>query len=52
VFISSELEEVVRLAQRIVVMRDRRKIGELLSHHSTVDDVVDFIAQEGRERVS
>ena len=52
IFISSELEEVVRLAQRIVVMRDRRKIGELLSHHSTVDDVVDFIAQEGRERVS
>lgn len=52
VFISSELEEVVRLAQRIVVMRDRRKIGELSSHDSTVDDVVDFIAQEGRERIS
>ena len=52
VFISSELEEVVRLAERIVVMRDRRKIGELSSHDSTVDDVVDFIAQEGRERVS
>jgi simple sugar transport system ATP-binding protein len=52
IFISSELEEVVRLAQRIVVMRDRRKIGELSSHDSTVDAVVDFIAQEGRERVS
>ncbi len=52
IFISSELEEVVRLAQRIVVMRDRRKIGELSSHDSTVDDLVDFIAQEGRERVS
>jgi len=52
VFISSELEEVVRLAQRIVVMRDRRKIGELASPETTVDDVVDFIAQEGRERVS
>jgi len=52
IFISSELEEVVRLAQRIVVMRDRRKIGELDSHDTTVDDVVDFIAQEGRERVS
>ncbi|MEO8095850.1 MAG: sugar ABC transporter ATP-binding protein, partial [Pseudolysinimonas sp.] len=36
IFISSELEEVVRLAQRIVVMRDRRKIGELSSHDSTV----------------
>jgi monosaccharide-transporting ATPase len=52
IFISSELEEVVRLAQRIVVMRDRRKIGELASPDTTVDDVVDFIAQEGRERVS
>jgi galactofuranose transport system ATP-binding protein len=52
VFISSELEEVVRLAQRIVVMRDRRKIGELSSHDSTVDDVVDYIAQEGKERVA
>jgi monosaccharide-transporting ATPase len=52
IFISSELEEVVRLAQRIVVMRDRRKIGELSSHDSSVDDLVDFIAQEGRERVS
>jgi simple sugar transport system ATP-binding protein len=52
IFISSELEEVLRLAQRIVVMRDRRKIGELSSHDSTVDDVVDYIAHEGRERVS
>ncbi|HVY81559.1 MAG TPA: sugar ABC transporter ATP-binding protein [Steroidobacteraceae bacterium] len=28
-FISAEIEEVVRLADRIVVMRDRRKAGEL-----------------------
>lgn len=48
-FISSELEEVVRLAQRIIVMRDRRKIGELASHDIGVDDVVGFIAQEGQE---
>lgn len=47
VFISSELEEVIRIAQRIVVMRDRRKIGELTSHGIGVDDVVDFIANEG-----
>ena len=31
IFISSELEEVLRLAQRVVVMRDRRQIGELES---------------------
>jgi simple sugar transport system ATP-binding protein len=28
-FISAEIEEVVRLSDRIVVMRDRRKVGEL-----------------------
>ncbi|MFW1424786.1 sugar ABC transporter ATP-binding protein, partial [Vibrio parahaemolyticus] len=27
VFISSELEEVLRIAQRVAVLRDRRKIG-------------------------
>jgi len=46
VFISSELEEVIRIAQRIVVMRDRRKIGELASHDIDVDDLVAFIAEE------
>ncbi len=46
VFISSELEEVIRIAQRIVVMRDRRKIGELTSHDIGVDDLVAFIADE------
>jgi simple sugar transport system ATP-binding protein len=29
IFISSELEEVIRLARRIVVMRDRQKIAEI-----------------------
>ena len=49
VFISSELEEVLRLSQRIIVMRDRRKIGELHSHDVDVDGVIDFIAHEGQE---
>src|SRR5690606_483218 len=48
VFISAELEEVLRVAQRVVVLRDRRKIGELASHDTDVDALVDFIAQEGR----
>jgi monosaccharide-transporting ATPase len=52
VFISSELEEVVRLAQRIVVMRDRHKIGELDAHDTSVDDVVAAIAAEAREAVA
>ena len=49
IFISSELEEVLRIAQRVVVMRDRRKIGELVSHDIGVDDLVDFIAQVQHE---
>ncbi len=28
-FISSEMNEVVRVCDRIVVLRDRRKVGEL-----------------------
>ena len=28
-FISSEIDEVLRISDRIVVMRDRRKAGEL-----------------------
>jgi galactofuranose transport system ATP-binding protein len=52
IFISSEMEEVVRLAQRITVMRDRRKIGELESNGLDVDDVIDYIANEGQENVA
>ncbi|WP_296603348.1 sugar ABC transporter ATP-binding protein [Nocardioides sp.] len=44
IFISSELEEVLRLAQRVVVMRDRRKIGVLESATVDVDGVIDFMA--------
>jgi simple sugar transport system ATP-binding protein len=49
VFISSELEEVLRLAQRVVVMRDRRKIGEFDSSGVTIDGLIDYIANEGQE---
>ena len=49
VFISSELEEVVRIAQRIVVLRDRRKIGELTADDIDVDDLVAVIAEENHE---
>jgi simple sugar transport system ATP-binding protein len=48
IFISSELEEVLRLAQRIVVMRDRRRIGELESSTVKLDGLIDFIANEGK----
>jgi simple sugar transport system ATP-binding protein len=48
VFISSELEEVLRLAQRVVVMRDRKQIGELDSRQVTLSGLIDFIANEGK----
>jgi monosaccharide-transporting ATPase len=48
VFISSELEEVVRLSERIVVLKDHRKIGEIVNAPGvTAETIVDLIAQEG-----
>jgi len=44
-FISSEMSEVVRVAHRIVVLRDRRKVGELPAG-SPEDAVYELIAAE------
>jgi monosaccharide-transporting ATPase len=46
-FISAELEEVVRVSDRVVVLRDRHKVGELT--HPTVTEVLEMIAA-GTER--
>jgi simple sugar transport system ATP-binding protein len=46
-FISAELEEVVRLSHRIVVMRDRRKVAEVVNHGTTVNDLMELIAEGG-----
>lgn len=48
IFISSELEEVLRLAQRIAVLRDRKKIGELDSGDVDLDGLIDYLANEGK----
>ncbi|WP_445256157.1 sugar ABC transporter ATP-binding protein [Nocardioides aurantiacus] len=48
VFISAELEEVLRLSDRLVVMRERRKIDERLNDDVSVGDVLELIA--GQER--
>lgn len=45
IFISSEMSEVMRVAHRIVVLRDRRKVGELPAGGSE-DAVYDLIASE------
>ena len=52
VFISSELEEVLRLAQRVVVMRDRRQIAQLHSRDVDLDGLVDYIANAGEGSVA
>ncbi|GAA4166638.1 sugar ABC transporter ATP-binding protein [Gryllotalpicola daejeonensis] len=44
-FISSELEEVVRVSHRIYVLRDRRVIAEVVNgEDTTVSDIVNLIA--------
>ncbi|CAN5327666.1 sugar ABC transporter ATP-binding protein [soil metagenome] len=48
VFISSELDEVVRLSDRILVMKDRRKIAEIVNGPGvTAEAIVSSIANEG-----
>jgi simple sugar transport system ATP-binding protein len=48
VFISAELEVVLRLSDRLVVMRDRRKIDERPNDDVSVSDVLEIIAGEAR----
>jgi simple sugar transport system ATP-binding protein len=48
VFISAELEEVLRLSDRLVVMRDRRKIDERPNDDLTVSGLLEIIAGEER----
>ncbi len=45
-FISSEMNEVVRVSHRIAVLRERRKVGELPAG-SSEDAVYELIAAEG-----
>ena len=50
-FISAELEEVLRMSHRIVVMRELHKVAEIDNHGTTVDDLMQIIA-EGAETVA
>jgi len=47
VFISGELEEVVRRSHRILVLRDRRVVGELTGAKISEPTVMRVIAEEG-----
>ena len=48
-FISAELEEVLRLSHRVAVMRDREKVAEITNDEDvTAGDVVELIASGGK----
>lgn len=49
VFISAELEEVVRLSHRIAVMRDRRKVADIANEDITVGQIMTLIASGAEE---
>ncbi|MEA3186719.1 MAG: galactofuranose transport system ATP-binding protein [Chthoniobacter sp.] len=51
-FISSELEEVVRDSQRVVILRDRKKVGELSGAQITEDAIMHTIAAPTAESAS
>jgi simple sugar transport system ATP-binding protein len=47
-FISSEISEVVRVSDRIAVLRDRRKVAELAGAQRSEHEVYDLIAGDRR----
>jgi simple sugar transport system ATP-binding protein len=47
-FISAELEEVLRLSHRIIVLRDRRMVADLPNENLDLDALLALIA-EGSE---
>ena len=44
VFISSEIDEVMRVSNRIIVMRDRKKVGEIDSRDFSQEKILSTIA--------
>jgi simple sugar transport system ATP-binding protein len=47
-FISSEIDEMIRTVSRMIVLRDREKVGELSEEEMTQDHIMAAIA--GGER--
>ena len=47
-FISSEIEEMLRTCSRLIVMRDRKIVGELKGDELTQDHVMYTIAGGGK----
>ncbi len=51
IFISSELDEVIRCANRIIIMRDMEKAGELPGDTATQAEILAVIADDSKEGV-
>jgi simple sugar transport system ATP-binding protein len=47
-FISAELEEVLRLSHRVAVLRDRRVVAQLANEGLTPEEIMSTIADGGR----
>ena len=43
-FISSETDEMLRTCSRLIVMRDRKKVGEISGDELTQKNIMDTIA--------
>lgn len=49
-FISSELEETVRVCSRVTILRDRKQVGELAGEQMRVESIMEVIAQPSEEK--
>jgi simple sugar transport system ATP-binding protein len=47
-FISSEIDEMLRVCSRLIVMKDREIVGELSGMNLTEQDAMQMIAQGGK----
>ena len=52
IFISSELEEIIRCSNRIIVMRDGKKVGEVKGEDCTQQTLLSIIAEGVQEGAS
>ncbi len=53
VYISSELEEVVRLSERVVILKDHEKVGEVVNGPEVnAESIVSIIAAESEEQAA
>ena len=52
IFISSELDEIIRCSNRIIVMRDGKKVGEVNGENCTQQTILSIIAEGVQEGAS